>query len=531
MFFNSLFALIILSAILNHAAFSFPTNPAGFLKESRNLKSYSSIRQYGSRYFNIIRVNTRCNYNIMPFQLSKNDEEDKTNNIFETSSATNTGHEDDIENQNRKKERAMLSLGTIGLNRNEADDFLTTYPQLYTEVDNLALRILYFQNEMGIPKSKLYQMIMKQPGLTATSFLDDELKSTIEVLQSELSLTTDEVWKLTTESFPQIMRYNRSDLRRKLTFYRFELKLTDKEIKRLVVIQPAVLRHLPSELQDKLDTFQTELDCTSEDMKAMILKFPLLLTYNTQSKLRPCLQFIKQSEIGIGLGLLRRAGDPSTTSLSSQKEKEALIKTRVKTIILQYPNLLAFSIENNIKPTILFLRKDVGLSLIQIGKVVWRFPDLLGLSIEKNLRPKIQYLQKSLNITSKSTLATIVARDPRILGFNILQNFPEKLKFFINELHFSIKELRDLVTKRPQLLTLNISSNIKPKIDYYRNECDYLTIEEIKEWILKNPAELNFNLEKRIKPRMILLKENDVRLLKDTPWNIISKNEKSFDEW
>lgn len=483
--------------------------------------------------------------NIISLKLANDDNDDDNNDedIFENVSNINnisntcTGHEDDMDLEERKKERAMISLGSsIGLSRNEALDFLRNYPQLHTEVDNLNLRILYFMNEMGITKQKLYQMIMQQPGLTATSLLDDELKSTIEVLQSELNLTTDEVWKLTTKSFPQIMRYNRNDLRRKLSFYRFELKLTEKELKRLVLIQPGVLRHLPCELQETLDTFKIELDCTAADFKAMILKFPLLLTYSTKSKLLPCLKYIKQSEIGIGLGLIKRAGDPSTTSLSTTIEKETLIKKRVKAILLQYPNLLAFSIDNNIKPTIQFLLNDIGLSVTQVGKVIWRFPEVLGLSIENNLRPKIKYLTKSLHITTSSSstnnnLASLIERDPRILGFNMISSFPIKINFFINELYFTIDELRTLFIKRPQILTLSISSNIKPKIDYYKENCHYLTTQELKQWILDNPAELTFNLKNRIIPRLHVLKENNLRLLKDTPANIISKSEKSFLEW
>ena len=84
-----------------------------------------------------------------------------------SSSTVNTGHEDDMEIQKRKKERAMLSLGSsIGLSRSEANAFLTNYSQLCAEIENLGLRILYFMNETDVSKDKLHQMITKQPGLT-----------------------------------------------------------------------------------------------------------------------------------------------------------------------------------------------------------------------------------------------------------------------------------------------------------------------------------------------------------------------------
>ena len=176
--------------------------------------------------------------------------------------------------------------------------------------------------------------------------------------------------------------------------------------------------------------------------------------------------------------MIKRGGDSSTTSLSSATEKETLIKKRVRTVLLQCPNLLAFSIDNNLKPTIMFLLQDVGLSITQVGKVTWRFPDVLGLSIEKNLRPKIQYLTKSLNITndiSSGDLANLAVRYPRILGFNMIQNFPEKINFFMNELHFTVDELRALFIKRPQILSLNISSNIQPNTCYYKDERSHIT--------------------------------------------------------
>merc|ERR1712032_348242 len=57
----------------------------------------------------------------------------------------------------------------------------------------------------------------------------------------------------------------------------------------------------------------------------------------------------------------------------------------LRKMILKYPNILGYSIEGNMEPTLDWLQQRLNLDDASLGKMIRKFPQILGLSIEDNL--------------------------------------------------------------------------------------------------------------------------------------------------
>jgi len=91
-----------------------------------------------------------------------------------------------------------------------------------------------------------------------------------------------------------------------------------------------------------------------------------------------------------------------------------LNKKQVAKVVAISPQILGYSIEQNLKPTVVWLL-GLGLSRSEVAKVVADFPNILGLSVQNNLMQKIVFLRKFF--TAKQT-AALVARSPRIVSYS-----------------------------------------------------------------------------------------------------------------
>lgn len=454
--------------------------------------------------------------------------------------------------------RALLALGsTLSLTYDEATHFLLSHPQLY-EYDNqqapLHTKLLYFQSDIGISKKRLKQMILTHPSLTASAIIEmEDLKTSIELLQHELNLSAEEVWNLATQSFPQVRSYPRAYLRKTLNFYRLELGMNQEELKSIILRQPKVLQHSHALLLEAIEGLQSTFQYapfSAEELKKIMLKFPTFLTYDTHKNFVPTLEYLLTSEIGESLGGLTK-NKISTDFAMTSEERQQIIQDRVKTLLIQFPNIVGFSIKDNLKPTVRFFLKKgknygdgIGCSMEQLGKILWRHPEILGFSLANNLMPKVKYLQTKLELplrafskpvieeeVEEENISHLITRNPNFLSYSLQSNLEPKICYFEQYLGFQPHELRTFFVTRPQTLSLSLNNNIIPKVEYYLSkEGGDLTRDELKQFLLQKPGQLNFSLEGRIRLRVDILKKNGIHL-RDAPVTIVSRSDGSFEKW
>jgi len=201
---------------------------------------------------------------------------------------------------------------------------------------------------------------------------------------------------------------------------------------------------------------------------------------------------------------------------------QSLGVTDIAKVVTRLPQILAYSIEDNLKPHVDYL-KELGVT--DIAKVVTKLPAIFSYSIENNLKPTVDYLEK-LGVTD---IAKVVTKLPQILSYSIEDNLKPTVDY-LKEL--GVTDIGKVVTTLPQILSYSIEDNLKPTVEYLTNEC-YATISDIE----NNPVLVACSLDKRIKPRHAFLQTKGIEVGYDIAvGTMLIKNDRKFaksdyDEW
>ena len=185
------------------------------------------------------------------------------------------------------------------------------------------------------------------------------------------------------------------------------------------------------------DFLQNRVHLTESQVGQMVAKFPRVLGYSIEENLKPTVEWIK------GLGLSQ---------------------AQVGKVIVTFPQLLGLSIEENLKPTVEWI-KGLGLSQAQVGKVIATKPQLLGLSVEENLKPTVEYI-KGLGLR-QAQVAKVMATSPSVLGLSIEENLKPTVEW-IKGLGLSQAQVAKVIATSPSVLGLSIEGNLKPTVEWIK---------------------------------------------------------------
>jgi len=492
-----------------------------------------------------------------------------------------------IENILERRDNALLAFKThLRLSLDTSLEILNSQPRLCTELPDLNSKLLYLLNDINIKPKQLKRMLLSHPRLMETVLLDseDNITNTIEVLQTELDLSLEDIKMIQSNSLPAILSYPRSELRKRILVYKLDLSYPKKEITKMVWKDPRMLRTDSKNVRQILNVFREELDINKEDVHTMLGKEILLLTYNAEDNILPTIRYLKESEVGKCLGMVERKKQ-STLYVSDPIEKHEIICQRLKSLIMGHPKILSSSIEKNLKPTVAFFLGECGLSEYEFGKVLYRrggslleanlertlkrkvafFRENLGLEIDeggddidddgdvnnKSIQVEIPPLEKKSPSSSSSTatltnfqkkrlLAQMLSINPDILTFSIENNLQPKIEYFTKSIGFTKEQLRYVLLKRPQLLALSLERNIIPKVEYFciprstqSNKKGGLGMsrEQVCDWLSQNPQTLALTLESRIIPRVNDVVELGLFVGVDIPLNFLTQTERNWKIW
>jgi predicted transcriptional regulator with HTH domain len=518
----------------------------------------------------------------------------KPNNI------NNNGEEDDDQIENQKN-AALDALKThLQLPHNKSLEILNSYPSLYTPSSTqpnpnfLSSKLLYLLNDINIKPKTLKRMFTTHPKLMENVLLEseDNLTNTVEVLQTELDLSLEDIQMIQSNSLPAILSYPRSELRKRILVYKLDLLYPTKEMKRMVWKDPRMLRTDSTNVRQILNVFREELDIDKYDVHQMLGKEILLLTYNAESNIRPTIRYLKEHEVGKCLGMVIRKGK-STTHAASEEESENIIKERLKALVMGHPKVLSSSIEKKLKPIVSFFLNDCGLSEYEFGRVIYRRGgSLLEANVDRTLKWKVAFLRENLGLdvddngddgvdtdldrnfqveipsldapsSSLSTferkrlLAQMIATNPDILTLSIENNLQPKFDYFYNTIGFTKEELRYVLLKRPQLLALSLERNIIPKIEYFikprkvtnintrtsvngaNDETEVegegglgMNMNQVRSWLAQYPQTLAVVLSSRIKPRIKDVVHMGLFIGDGVlPLNFLTRTERNWKQW
>lgn len=139
----------------------------------------------------------------------------------------------------------------------------------------------------------------------------------------------------------------------------------------------------------------------------------------------------------------------------------------VKKMLLRQPQILGYTLENNLKVHIAFLR-GLGIPSSKIGQIIAAAPSFFSYSVENSLKPTARYLIEEVGIKEKD-LGKVVQLSPQILVQRIDISWNMRYIFLAKELGAPKESIVKMVTKHPQLLHYNIDDGLLPRINFLRS--------------------------------------------------------------
>ncbi|KAJ8603196.1 hypothetical protein CTAYLR_003805 [Chrysophaeum taylorii] len=117
------------------------------------------------------------------------------------------------------------------------------------------------------------------------------------------------------------------------------------------------------------DSLQRRLALSEAEIKKLVLAKPQVLGYSYESKIAP--------------------------SLAALQNRLGLSESELKRVILAMPSVLSYSYEANVEAKLAFLQHELELSDEQLREKVVAFPMLLGYSLERRYRPRLRLCRKA----------------------------------------------------------------------------------------------------------------------------------------
>lgn len=158
--------------------------------------------------------------------------------------------------------------------------------------------------------------------------------------------------------------------------------------------------------------------------------------------------------------------------LSAQERLDYLLSVGVKhrdikRMLLRQPQILQYTVENNLKAHISFL-VGLGIPNSKIGQIVAATPSLFSYSLENSLRPTIRYLIEEVGI-NETDVGKVVQLSPQILVQRLDITWNTRYMFLSKELGAPRDSVVKMVKKHPQLLHYSIDDGFLPRINFLRS--------------------------------------------------------------
>ncbi|XP_062077664.1 transcription termination factor MTERF9, chloroplastic [Humulus lupulus] len=231
-------------------------------------------------------------------------------------------------------------------------------------------------------------------------------------------------------------------------------------------------RHMPS-LQINICSAQERLEylisvgVKQRDVKRILMRQPQILQYTVENNLKSHVAFL--------------------TSLG-------IPNSRIGQIIAAAPSLFSYSVENSLKPTVRYLVEEVGIKEKDLGKVVQLSPQILVQRIDISWNTRYIFLSKEIG-ASRDSMVKMVTKHPQLLHYSIDGGLLPRINF-LRSIGMKNADILKVITSLTQVLSLSLEENLKPKYLYLINELS----NEVHS-LTKYPMYLSLSLDQRIRPR------------------------------
>lgn len=231
-------------------------------------------------------------------------------------------------------------------------------------------------------------------------------------------------------------------------------------------------RHMPSlqinvcSAQERLE-YLLSIGVKQRDVRRILLRQPQILEYTVENNLKSHVAFL------ISLGI------PNS---------------KIGQIIATTPSLFSYSVENSLKPSVRYLVEEVGINEKSLGKVVQLSPQVLVQRIDISWNTRCIFLSKELG-APRDDVVKMVTKHPQLLHYSIDDGLLPRINF-LRSIGMRNSDILKVLTSLTQVLSLSLEDNLKPKYTYLINELG----NEVQS-LTKYPMYLSLSLDQRIRPR------------------------------
>mmetsp|Transcript_24537 Transcript_24537/g.53084 ORF Transcript_24537/g.53084 Transcript_24537/m.53084 type:complete len:447 (+) Transcript_24537:53-1393(+) len=239
----------------------------------------------------------------------------------------------------------FLSDATVGLDHHQLRKMIVSRPQLLSyKLSNVQITTNYFREELGLSSEELASLLQSYPSVLMYS-VDTRLRPTVDFLQNECGGGKNNwaSWKRVIYSYPNIFSHSpEKTLLPKLHFLcnggddAKSLGLNRSELSQVVAKFPPTLWLSEQNLQSKLDFLSESLNLNEPELRSIIVSYPQVLGLSLDGNLRLKVDFFLGDKF-----------QKKTNSINC-----GLSKDQLKEFVIYQPALLAYSLENRIKPRI-----------------------------------------------------------------------------------------------------------------------------------------------------------------------------------
>lgn len=253
-----------------------------------------------------------------------------------------------------------------------------------------------------------------------------------------------------------------------------------------------------------------EIGIRVRDMGHMTFKFPWLFAPSIINNLQPTANFLLSMKVPISKvermltqcpGLLSRSPEKSFLPAVQYLGTMGLEGKRLTKAVTASGNLLCRSPKELQQALEFFL--DVGISPEHMSSVIYRCPEALTASIEDGLRPKMLFLRNKVGLR-KEQLARVVRGYPELLSMSTSAMLA-RLEF-LKEMGFNGTDVAIMVHRFPPMLGYNVEGVLRPKLLFLVEEMD-----RSKDEVVLYPRYFSYSMD-RIQRRARVVANRNVEI-------------------
>ena len=382
----------------------------------------------------------------------------------------------DEEMEQRKEQLRVL----LSASKEKIDKLVRQNPSVIIRSDiekNHGPKLKLLQERLGVSEGDAGKMCLTANRLLTNSLATSENR--MDWLQARLNLNKSQLRKIV-ERGPAVLALSRETLEKKMDWLQARLNLNKSQLRTIVKRDPIVLTlSINGNLEPTIDNIQSSVDLSDKELTKIFVKSPDVLRFNMSAenikqRLSLLQEILDLPEVDIGG--LRKCIITRPKILfwkeESMKESQQWIQQRFGlgdariALMCRSRSQLLSSNTTTLGDNTNSIQAVLSLSDDELSDLVSKFPAILCCySIEENIKPKLRYLRTRFELDDDA-LKHLVLKAPSL--FSLPEgNIEEKLQFYSTLV--GEREAKRLVIKSSSLLRQSLEKRLKPRLEEVKN--------------------------------------------------------------